>query len=130
MTQYIEAKLLSVLVASVLASYAIVASTTTPVVLAQEDRQQAQHGSASSDPTGKPQDPNHFGDSASDFGNAGIMGQHSREGSAPGDAPFDGDGTNGRVGVGNNDGDGPSGHAACVDGNPDTNDALCLNGRT
>ena len=47
MTQSIEAKLLSVLVASVLAlaSYAIVASTTTPVVLAQEDRQQTKHGS-------------------------------------------------------------------------------------
>ena len=117
--------LLAVAVTSVLASI-----TMIPVVLAQEVGDQAQHGSASSDPTGKPQDPNHFGDSASDFGNAGIMGQHSREGSAPGDAPFDGDGTNGRVGVGNNDGDGPSGHAACVDGNPDTNDALCLNGRT
>ena len=116
---------LAVAVTSVLASI-----TMIPVVLAQEVGDQAQHGSASSDPTGKPQDPNHFGDSASDFGNAGIMGQHSREGSAPGDAPFDGDGTNGRVGVGNNDGDGPSGHAACVDGNPDTNDALCLNGRT
>ena len=117
--------LLAVAVTSVLASI-----TMIPVVLAQEVGDQAQHGSASSDPTGKPQDPNHFGDSASDLGNAGIMGQHSREGSAPGDAPFDGDGTNGRVGVGNNDGDGPSGHAACVDGNPDTNDALCLNGRT
>ena len=62
------------------------------------------------------------------------MGDHSREGSAPGDAPFDEQGDDdqkGRVGVGNNDGDGPSGHAAaCVDGDDDTNDDLCLNDRT
>jgi hypothetical protein len=127
MTQSIEAKLLSVLIASVLASYAIVASTTAPVVLAsQEDREQGEHGSASSDETGGPQDPNHWGDSASDFGDAGIMGDHSREGSAPGDAPFDErDDTEGRIGVGNNVGDGPSGHGACVDGDPETEDPDC-----
>jgi hypothetical protein len=117
------------LVASVLASYAIVASTTTPVVLAQEeeeDREQGEHGSASSDETGRPQDPNHWGDSASGFGNAGIMGDHSREGSAPGDAPFDErDDTKGRIGVGNNVGDGPSGHGACVDGDSETDDPGC-----
>jgi hypothetical protein len=122
----IKSRLTVVLAVAAVLAAAALASYTSPV-LAQE---QTQHGSASSDPTGKPADPNHFGDSASDFGNAGIMGQHAREGSAPGDAPFDSDGQNGRVGVGNNDGDGPSGHAACVDGNPDTNDPLCLNGRT
>lgn len=55
------------------------------------------------------------------------MGSHSREGSAPGDAPFDEGDETGRIGVGNNDGDGPSGHAACVDGDPETEDPLCLN---
>ena len=103
-------------------------STVAPVALAQqEDRDQATHGSASSDPTGSPKDPNHWGDSSSDFGNDGIMGSHSREGSAPGDAPFDEGDETGRIGVGNNDGDGPSGHAACVDGDPETEDPLCLN---
>jgi hypothetical protein len=121
----ITAALVVVAVASVLVS----TSTLAPVVLAQEDdRDQATHGSASSDPTGRPQDPDHWGDSSSDFGNDGIMGSHSREGSAPGDAPFDErDDTKGRIGVGNNDGDGPSGHAACVDGDPETEDPLCLN---
>lgn len=91
-----------------------------------QDREQGEHGSGAADETGKPDDPNHWGDSASDFGNAGIMGDHSKEGSAPGDAPFDErDDTNGRIGVGNNVGDGPSGHGACVDGNPDTVDEDC-----
>jgi hypothetical protein len=122
----IKSRLTAVLAVAAVLTAAALASYTSPILALE----QGLHGSASSDPTGEPADPNHFGDSASDFGNAGIMGEHSREGSAPGVAPFNSDGQNGRVGVGNNDGDGPSGHAACVDGNPETNDALCLNGRT
>ena len=118
--------------AAVLAAAALTSYASPILAQEEEEEEQTKHGSASSDPTGKPEDPDHWGDSASDFGNAGIMGDHSREGSAPGDAPFDeGDeDETGRVGVGNNDGDGPSGHAACVDGDDDTNDDLCLNGRT
>ena len=119
----IMAALVVVAVASVLMSTSIVA----PVVLAQKtDRDQATHGSASSDPTGSPVDPNLWGDETSDFGQTGTLGQHSREGGAPGVAPFDeNDGTKGRIGVGNNDGDGPSGHADCVNGDP-TVDTLCI----
>jgi hypothetical protein len=119
----ITAALVVVAVASVLVS----TSTVAPVALAQ----QGTHGSASSDFKGSPDDPNHWGDSASDFGNDGIMGSHSREGSAPGDAPFDDDGDpltedeKGRIGVGNNDGDGPSGHATCVDSIEGNEDNLC-----
>jgi hypothetical protein len=90
------------------------------------DREQGEHGSGAADETGKPSDPNHWGDSASDFGNDGIMGDHSKEGSAPSEAPFDGrDDTKGRIGVGNNVGDGPSGHGACVDGDSETTDPDC-----
>ena len=115
-----KSRLTAVLVVEAVLTAAALASYTSPM-LAQEEEEEEQTklGSASSDPTGKPEDPNHWGDSASDFGNAGIMGDHSREGSAPGDAPFDEQGDDdqkGRVGVGNNDGDGPSGHAACVEG--------------
>jgi hypothetical protein len=124
----IKSRLTTVLVVAAALTAAALASYTSPILAQEEDsRDQAEHGSASSDPTGMPKDPNHWGDSASDFGNAGIMGDHSREGSAPGDAPFDErDDTKGRIGVGNNDGDGPSGHAACVDGDATTDDPLCL----
>jgi hypothetical protein len=133
----IKSRLTAVLVVTAVLIAAALASYTSPILAQEEEEEdskdtQTKHGSASSDPTGKPEDPNHWGDSASDFGNAGIMGDHSREGSAPGEAPFDEqrlpveDTENGRVGVGNNDGDGPSGHAACVDGNDETNDDLCI----
>lgn len=123
----VQPKILSVLIALVLLTYvAVIPMTTSLSVYAREGQAQGEHGSASEDEKGKPKDPNHWGDSASDFGNAGIMGQHSREGSAPGDAPFDeNDDTKGRIGVGNNVGDGPSGHGACVDGNPETEDDDC-----
>jgi hypothetical protein len=48
---------------------------------------------------GKPNDPNCFGDSASDQG--GALGEHSRDGGAAGDHPYDGDGKKGRSGIGN-----------------------------
>ena len=131
-------KTLLALVTMAMASMLVFAIVPATTIYAQEedeednanerpqDREQGEHGSGAADETGKPDDPNHWGDSASDFGNAGIMGDHSREGSAPGDAPFDErDETNGRIGVGNNVGDGPSGHGACVDGDPDTVDEDC-----
>lgn len=68
----------------------------------------------------KPADPNCFGDSASDLAGAGTtdkednkMGDHSREGSVAGDAPFDGsndDEKPGREGIGNVGGQGSETH--------------------
>lgn len=56
----------------------------------------------------KPTDPNCFGDSASDLAQSEEgMGEHSKEGSVAGDAPFDSDGPEvdedkpGRQGIGN-----------------------------
>jgi hypothetical protein len=113
----ITAALVVVAVASILVSTSTVAA---------EDREQGEHGSAASDFKGAPDDPSHWGDETSDFGQTGTLGQHSREGAAPGDAPFDeNDDTEGRIGVGNNNGDGPSGHGTCVDSDPDNDDALC-----
>jgi hypothetical protein len=129
-----KSRLTAVLVVAAVLIAAALASYSSPILAQEEEEEdQTKHGSASSDLTGKPEDPDHWGDSASDFGNAGIMGDHSKEGSAPGEAPFDeqsDDDQTGRVGVGNNDGDGPSGHAACVDGDETTNDDLCLDDRT
>ena len=51
----------------------------------------------------KPADPNCFGDSAEDLAQSEEgMGEHSREGGAAGDQPFDeGDDKKGRAGIGN-----------------------------
>ena len=98
-------------------------STTTPVVKAE----QGEHGSASEDFKGQPADANNWGDLTSDRASSEHdIGEHSREGAAPGNAPFDDrDDTKGRIGIGNNVGDGPSGHGTCVDNDPDNDDALC-----
>jgi hypothetical protein len=58
----------------------------------------------------KPEDPDCFGEEASEFGKGGIMGEHSREGSVAGDAPFDSDGEPGRQGIGNVGGEGSETH--------------------
>jgi hypothetical protein len=47
----------------------------------------------------KPNDPNLFGESAKDQG--GDLGEHSRDGGAAGDHPYDDDGKKGRSGIGN-----------------------------
>ena len=50
----------------------------------------------------KPADPNCFGDSASDLAQTEEgMGEHSKEGGAAGDKPFDDDDKPGRQGIGN-----------------------------
>ena len=53
----------------------------------------------------KPTDPNCFGDSASDLAQSDEgMGEHSKEGSVAGDAPFNGENDDekpGRQGIGN-----------------------------
>lgn len=46
----------------------------------------------------KPADPNCFGDAASD---SAPLGEHSRDGGAAGDHPYDADGKKGRSGIGN-----------------------------
>jgi hypothetical protein len=99
-------------------------SVTLPTTIYAEQRE---HGSASEDFTGQPDDASHWGDETSERASSEHdIGEHSREGAAPGDAPFDDrDGTNGRIGIGNNNGDGPSGHGTCVDDDPDNDDALC-----
>lgn len=43
--------------------------------------------------------PNEFGQSAKDQG--GDLGEHSQDGGAAGDHPYDGDGKKGRSGIGN-----------------------------
>jgi len=59
----------------------------------------------------KQEDPNCFGEESSEFGKGGQMGEHSKEGSNAGDAPFDknpltGDPDKpGRSGIGNVDED-------------------------
>jgi hypothetical protein len=50
----------------------------------------------------QPTDPNCFGEQASNLGQSGGMGEHSRAGSPfPGEPPFDQDGDSGRLGIGN-----------------------------
>jgi hypothetical protein len=46
-------------------------------------------------------DPNLFGKGASDFGKNGEMGDHSKDGGAAGDHPYDSDDKKGRSGIGN-----------------------------
>jgi hypothetical protein len=73
-----------------------------------------QHGDASKDCTGKPADPNCFGEQASKLAQDGSgrgLGDHAGNFDVVGQPPYDQDGENGRKGVGNNFGDGPSGHA-------------------
>lgn len=82
----------------------------------------------------KPADPDCFGDSSSDLAGSGTtdkednnMGEHSREGSVAGDAPFDGTEEEpndpGREGIGNVGGKGsethPSDLADALGGNCD-----------
>jgi hypothetical protein len=79
-------------------------------------------GAASSDPTGRPSDPNFWGkvigtQAQANDGKPGI-GEHASD-PVPNDDPHD----TPRSGVGNQAGDGPSGHGAivaCQDANPDT----------
>ena len=73
-----------------------------------------QHGDASKDCTGKPVDPNCFGEQASNLAQDSSgqgLGDHAGNFDVVGQPPFNQDGENGRKGVGNNFGDGPSGHA-------------------
>lgn len=56
----------------------------------------------------KPDDPDCFGDSASDLG--GDLGEHSRDGGAAGDHPFDDDDKPGREGIRNVGGKGSETH--------------------
>ena len=102
-------------------------SVIVPITIYAQD--QGEHGSASEDFTGQPDDASHWGDETSERASSEHdIGEHSREGEAPGDAPFDGpedDQPKGRIGIGNNNGDGPSGHGTCVDDDPDNDDALC-----
>ncbi|MGH9978415.1 MAG: hypothetical protein ACRD8Z_21675 [Nitrososphaeraceae archaeon] len=104
-------------------------SAIVPTTIYAQDREQGEHGSASEDFTGQPDDASHWGDETSERASSEHdIGEHSREGEAPGDAPFDGpedDQPKGRIGIGNNNGDGPSGHGTCVDDDPDNDDALC-----
>ena len=58
------------------------------------------------------------------------LGDHTGNFDVVGQLPFDSDGQKGRIGVGNNFGDGLSGHAACLDGDPSTTDPECPDGRT
>ena len=60
----------------------------------------------------KAADPNCFGEEASQLGEGGQMGEHSKEGGAAGDAPFDGTGEDGpgREGIGNVGGEGSDTH--------------------
>ena len=116
---------------AILAAIAAIATMTTSSVYATtmtppQERDQGQHGSAAADFTGQPADANNWGDLTSDRASTEHdIGQHSRSGGAPGDGPFDSDGVKGRIGIGNNIGDGPSGHGTCVDGIPDNDDPLC-----
>lgn len=73
-----------------------------------------QHGDASKDCQGKPADPNCFGEESSKLAQDGSgqgLGDHAGNFDVVGQPPFNHDGENGRKGVGNNFGDGPSGHA-------------------
>ena len=82
----------------------------------------ASPGDASGDEKGRPSDPNFWGEvvgtqAQADDGNPGI-GEHSSD-----PVPGDDDNETPRSGVGNQEGDGPSGHGAivaCQDNNPDT----------
>jgi hypothetical protein len=107
--------------------------TAVPTAIYAEQRE---HGSASEDFTGQPDDASHWGDVTSERASSEHdIGEHSREGAAPGDAPFENpdadendvgpDDETGRIGIGNNNGDGPSGHGTCVDDDPANDDALC-----
>jgi hypothetical protein len=58
------------------------------------------------------------------------LGDHAGNFDVVGQPPFYSDGQKGRIGVGNNFSDGPSGHAACLDGDPSTTDPGCPNGFT
>jgi|SRR6478672_8620095 hypothetical protein len=93
----------------------------------------SKHGDARDDPKGKPVDPNHFGEESSQLAQDDSgrgLGDHAGNFDVVGQPPFDSDGQKGRIGVGNNFGDGPSGHAACLDGDPSTTDPGCPNGFT
>lgn len=102
---------LSVMVLSMTASFAIAKTGSSDCAFGGFV---TQHGDASKDCKGQPTDPNCFGEQSSklaqDASGQGL-GDHAGNFDVVGQPPFNQDGENGRKGVGNNFGDGPSGHA-------------------
>ena len=109
---------LTTMIIGIIIALSIVSSTIPTLV----EFAIAKPGDASQDPKGKPSDPNFWGEvikeqATTDDGNPGI-GEHASD-----PVPGDEDRETPRGGVGNQEGDGPSGHGAivaCQDDNPET----------